>query len=257
MELKVNEVVIPEGITFNYEELKKELTEKVHIYETMVYTDEQLKDAKVDRANLNKLKKALNDERIRREKEYMQPFNEFKDKIKELISIIDKPVAMIDKQVKEFEDKKKAEKRVEIGSLWMNIEDKPEWLVLTAIFDERWLNAGYSLKQIKEDLEAWVRRINAEVEALKELPECSYEAVEEYKRGLDMSKAIAEAKRQALIQKEKLEKAAEATETAEQTIKPAEEGPKSWINFSANLTVSQALELKEFFNKRNIEFKRI
>ena len=41
-----------------YEELKQELTEKVSMYETMVYTDDQIKEAKADKANLNKLKKA-------------------------------------------------------------------------------------------------------------------------------------------------------------------------------------------------------
>lgn len=92
MELKVNEVAVPEQITFNYEELKQELTEKVSMYETLVYTDDQIKQAKADKANLNKLKKALNDERIRREREYMQPFNDFKQKINEIIGIIDKPV---------------------------------------------------------------------------------------------------------------------------------------------------------------------
>lgn len=85
MELRVNEVAIPEKIDFNYEELKAELTSKVSFYETLVYTDDQIKDAKADKANLNKLKRALNDERIRREKEYMQPFNVFKAQINEII----------------------------------------------------------------------------------------------------------------------------------------------------------------------------
>ena len=51
--------------------MKQELTEKVSMYETLVYTDDQIKEAKADKAQLNKLKKALNDERIRIEKEYM------------------------------------------------------------------------------------------------------------------------------------------------------------------------------------------
>ena len=68
MELKMNEYQLPEQILFNYEELKAELTEKVQHYETLVYTDDQIKEAKADRAALNKLKKALSDERIRREK---------------------------------------------------------------------------------------------------------------------------------------------------------------------------------------------
>lgn len=59
MELKVNEVSIPEQITFNYDELKRDLIDKVSTYETLVYTDDQIKQAKADKANLNKLKKPL------------------------------------------------------------------------------------------------------------------------------------------------------------------------------------------------------
>ena len=110
MEFKVNEYQLPDKLTFNYEELKCELQEKVSHYETLVYTDDQIKEAKADRASLNKLKAALNDERIRREKEYMIPFNDFKAKVNEIIGIIDKPISVIDRQVKEYEDKKKAEK---------------------------------------------------------------------------------------------------------------------------------------------------
>ena len=88
MEIKMNEMQLPEKISFNYEELKQELAAKVSMYETMIYTDDQIKEAKADKANLNKLKKALNDERIRLEKEYMVPFNDFKAKVNEIISII-------------------------------------------------------------------------------------------------------------------------------------------------------------------------
>ena len=49
MELRVNEVAIPEKIDFNYEELKAELISKVSFYETLVYTDDQIKDAKADK----------------------------------------------------------------------------------------------------------------------------------------------------------------------------------------------------------------
>ncbi|WNV59438.1 DUF1351 domain-containing protein [Oscillospiraceae bacterium NTUH-002-81] len=73
MELRVEEYQLPQKISFNFEELKAELQEKTQHYETMVYTDDQIKEAKADRANLNRLKKALNDERIRREKEYLAP----------------------------------------------------------------------------------------------------------------------------------------------------------------------------------------
>lgn len=87
MELRVNEVAIPEKISFNYEELKAELTEKVAFYETLVYTDDQVKDAKADRATLNKLKKTLNDERIRREKSICSHSMNLKHRLMRLLEL--------------------------------------------------------------------------------------------------------------------------------------------------------------------------
>lgn len=268
MELKINDIQLPEVIQFNYEELKQELTEKVKKYETLVYTDDQIKDAKADKANLNKLKKALNDERLRREREYMAPFNEFKAKINEIISIIDKPVALIDKQVKEFDEKRKNDKRVEIGSFWETTEH-PDWLTLARLFDERWLNAGYSMKQIQTDINAWLNRISEELKTLEGLTEFSFEAVEEYKRTLDINKAIAEGKRLADIKKrkeeakqkeeekrqEEPEKKVDAAEFMTPPTNDTPDLPAVWVKFQAKLTVDQATALREFFLNNHIEFK--
>lgn len=289
MELKVNEVIIPERIDFNFEELKTELSEQVEKYRNLVYTDDQIKECKADKASLNRLKKALNDERIRRKKEYLKPFEEFEGKVNEIIKIIDEPLQLIDKQVKEFEEKKKADKRTEIGEYWETTEH-PEWLVLSKLFDERWLNATYTMKQIQADINGWINRINSELETLEQLDSFSFEAIDVYKRSLDMNQAIAEGKRLADIQKrkeeaekrkaeietekkwEEMQKAsAEAPQTstapsneeAEEIHteeKKAEETAQSgamWLNFSALLTIDQALKLKKFFEDNNIEFKKI
>ena len=49
MELKVKEYQLPDALSFNFEELKMELEEKVKHYETLVYSDQQIKEAKADR----------------------------------------------------------------------------------------------------------------------------------------------------------------------------------------------------------------
>ena len=196
MELKVNEVSIPEKIEFNYEQLKAELTEKVSLYETMVYTDDQIKQAKADKANLNKLKKALNDERIRREKEYMKPFDKFKAQINEIIGIIDKPVAVIDSQVKAYEKQQKADKLAKIQEYYKNIEQpEMEWLGLPAIYDEKWLNASVSMKSIQDEINTKLEQIKTDLATLTNLPEFSFEATEVYKSTLDINKAISEGAR--------------------------------------------------------------
>lgn len=288
-ELQIEELKLPAEIAFNYEELKAELTEKVAHYEAMIYDDTQIKEAKADRANLNRLKKALNDERIKREKEYMAPFNEFKTKINEIIAIIDKPVAVIDKQVKAFEDEQKNKKAEEIQS-WFDTNREelgaPEWLRLRDIGDTKWLNASASLKSVQEEITAKVDTVKAHLETIQSLPEFSFEATEVYKTSLDINKAIAEGKHLADIQKRKQEaeerakaeaesrvqaEAARAQEEAQkqqeapqapQEPQPQEE-PKTeepnaqWVKFQALLTVEQAKALKAFFESNNIEFKTV
>jgi len=278
MELKVNEIQLPEVIQFNYDELKAELTDKVKTYETMVYSDDQIKLAKSDRANLNKLKKALNDERIRREREYMKPFEDFKAKINEIIGIIDKPVALIDKQVKEYEELQKEAKSKEIEKIFYEIE-RPLWLDLNQIFNTKWLNSSVSISTIEKELTERVEAILRDLETLSDLPEYGFEATEIYKKSLDLNSALSEGRRLAEIQRKKEEaerarKEAELLKLTETNAKqielplsspspdfmnpPVEDAPEAtWINFSAKLTVSQAMELKGFFKARKIEFKAI
>ena len=205
MELRVNEVAIPEKIDFNYEELKAELTSKVSFYETLVYTDDQIKDAKADKANLNKLKRALNDERIRREKEYMQPFNVFKAQINEIIGIIDKP---------------KAEKQKAIEDLFSQIGFQ-NFVTLEKIWDPKWLNASVSMKSIEDQMKSRMYEIGNGVLTLSQLTEFGFEATEVFKETLDINKAISEAKRMSEIAKAKAE--AEARKSHEKQQKRQDE----------------------------------
>lgn len=290
MELKIEQVAIPEKIAFNYEELKQELSDKVKMYETLVYTDDQIKSAKADRADLNRLKKALNDERIRREKEYMQPFNVFKAQINEIIGIIDKPVALIDKQIKGYEEQQRQEKKKKIAGYFFTAES-PEWLTLTMIWDEKWLNASVSMKSIQAEIDARIESVNSDLSALSDLSEFSFEAIETYKSTLDLNKSIAEGHRLAEIQKRKAEQEKARAErerlrkekeeerarlaamaTPEEIVESAEayreaanvggvhmseELSKQWVSFKAFLSVEDARALKGFFESRNIEFSRI
>ena len=287
MELKINEVAIPEEISFNYEEIKQGLIEKTKIYKTLFYTDNEIKQAKTDKADLNRLKKALNDERIRREKEYMKPFTEFKNKVNDLIKIIDEPVGIIDAQVKEFEENKKREKKAEIIELF-DSSGAPQWLEVEQIWIDKWLNATYSMKQIETDITDKLKEIKTNLDTIAEFKEFSFEANEIYKRTLSLDKAVAEGKRLADLQKRKEEQArleaelkakqeaekefqAKASEVLEeikkgqpgtgervQTVEePKKQEKANWINFSAFLTMTQALQLKEFCNSNGIQIKSI
>lgn len=271
MELKIDEIQVPEKISFNFEELKADLLAKCSEYEMMVYTDDQIKTAKSDRATLNRLKKSLNDERIRREKEYLKPFEDFKSKINEIIAIIDKPVGIIDKQVKAYEEEQKVKKTEEIQKIFDAVVYKPEWLLLKAIWNERWLNATFTLGNVEDEIETRITQINKDVSTLANLPDFGFEATEVYKTTLDVNKALNEGARLAEIQKKKAE-AEQAKKDAQEPKpeppkenfmnppiednKPEEDG-KVWVNFSAYLDMVTATKLSEFCKENKIIIKRI
>ena len=283
-EFKITQLTTPGEIAFNYEELKAEITEKAEIYASLVYTDATISEAKTDRANLNRLKKALNDERIRREKEFMAPFNDFKTKVNEIIGIIDRPVGIIDQQVKAYEEQEKETKRKGIGDLFESIEEKPEWLKLEQIWNEKWLNKTAGMNTIETEINTKLQQISNEQAVIASLGAFAFEAGEVYKQTLDLPKAIAEGQRLADIQrrKEEAEKAraeaekarAEAEQKAAEQIPapeptpattpgPAEETPKAeepkgqWVSFRARLTRPQALALRDFCQANGIEIEPI
>ena len=282
MELKVQDFKVPQVIEFNYEELKQAITERTEYYETLVYSDAQITEAKEDRADLNRFKKALNDERLRREREYLEPFNDFKKKINELIAIIDKPVQVIDAQIKAYEEEKRNKKLADITDFWENElrEDittmPPDWLKLTQILDQRWLNASVSMATVKKEIKAKITDINNSLQTLQNLPEFGFEATEEYKRSLDLNQALNEGRRLADIQARKAEaerlraeeeaakKAAEDVRAAvEEPIRepePVKEEPKDerqWVTFSAYLNIEDASKLAAFFMDNKISFKKV
>lgn len=286
MELRVEPVTFPEVIQFNYEELKAEITSKVEMYKNLVYTgSDQIKDAKADRAALNKLIKAMSDERIRIKKDCLKPYDEFERKIRELTDIVNEPVQLIDKQIKEYEQTLKEEKRKEIEALFETIGFQA-FVKLEMIWDEKWLNASVSMKSIEDAMRARLNEISTAVFTLNKLPEFGFEALELYKETLDLPKAIEKAQHMSEIAKKKAQYEAEekarreaeearakqiAQEQASQQLEqpvmdlvpqeaPAQqelEPSKEWIRFAALLTTEDALALKEFFQSRNIEFRAI
>lgn len=289
MELKMQTVNFPHEINFNFEELKAEISNKAALYKNMVYTDDSIKQAKADKAALNKFITALEDKRKEVKKQCLQPYEAFEKQMKELVAIVDEPVKLIDSQVKAYEDKQKADKLEKIQEFWESTEH-PEWLKCNQIFDQRWMNASFSLKKVQEAIEERLIQIEADVATISSLPEFSFEAVECYKQTIDLNRAIAEGQRLADIQKRKAEAAAaeEAARLAAEAEKArlqeeagtqqvdvlvnaklpdgsevpienvkVEIPAKQWVKFEALLSTEDARALKEFCDSRQIEIRAI
>lgn len=212
LELKMEPLQAPEKIGFNYEELKGRLNSMVADYKGLVFTEEQLPEAKKDRASLNRMKKALNDARIQTQREYMAPFDEFKSRIDSLIKMVDEPIREIDTQVKAFEEVQKQEKKEEILRLF-EAKGFRDFVAPEKIWNEKWLNKSFSIKQIDEEMDSLSDKIDTETCTISQLDAFAFEAMEVYKESLDLSRAIAEGKRLSEIQKRKEEEAKKKEES--------------------------------------------
>lgn len=167
MELKVEEIKALAPIQFNYEDIKKWITEKAKEYKSMVYTEETITNAKSDRATLNKVAKALNDEKIRIKKEVLKPFEDFESKCKELQRIITDASNSIDIQVKAFETKEQEEKKKQIEDLFNTyIGDFKELIIFEQIFNQRWLNKTYTIKKIEDEIKHLIAKTTTDLKVI-------------------------------------------------------------------------------------------
>ena len=217
MELKIfnpQEGGFVKAIEWNNEELKAEIAEKVKDYEGLVYVGEaQIKEAKADRANLNKLRNAIEDERKRIKKLCLEPYNRFEAQVKEVVALLDRPIAMIGEQIDAAEEAKKAAKKAEIEELFKTIGFQ-DFVTLEAIWDPKWLNATVTMTKIEEAMRTRMYQIGTDVLTISELQDYKFEAMEVYKETLDIGAAIREGKR--LLEIQKAKEAAELARQAEE-----------------------------------------
>lgn len=270
MQFELKPYEVPQEILFNYEELKQELVQKTETYKTLVYTEDQIKEAKEDRAMLNKTKKALNDERLRIQREYMAPFDDFKAKVDDLIKTIDGAAATIDKQIKEYEIAQQKEKKQVIEEIFQQTGFQP-FVTLQLIWNPKWLNKSYKASQIAQEMKTRMYEISTNLMTIDRLPNRDV-AHQYYIRTLDIGKAIEKAEEHAEIERRKAEeeaarKAAEQAPTpaekheavskpVDEVKKPDQEVRRQWVAFDAYLSSDEARQLAMFCNSIGISIRK-
>lgn len=270
-----------QAIEWNHEEIKAEVTQKVEMYKTLVYTDDQVTSAKADKAKLNKFVTALEDKRKEIKRKYLEPYETFEKQVKDIVAIVNEPIALIDSQIKAFDEEKKAKKAADIKEYWdsLKVGEIPTY---EQIFNPKWLNASTSMASIKKDIENILIDVENALNTLDCLPEYSFEAKDVYKKTLDVTKAINEANRLVDVAKRKAEEeqrkaelkaqeeAAKALENPipeRETVKTSEvkDEPsdlcepliqREWIGFEAYLSSEEAKKLASYLKLNNIKFRR-
>ena len=273
---------LPAVLEFNFEDLKKALAERMELYRGLVVTEDGIKAAKQDRADLNKLREAIEAKRKEVKKACMAPYTEFEGRVKELVQLVDAPIAAIDGQLKEYEEKRRAEKRAEIAAIYEEtVGELKGILPFERLWRDEWYNTAWSMKKIREAIVAAEGKVASDLEVLSTVESEFAEAVRlKYLEALDLNAALAERarlqERAAKLREyeEQRRRAAEAeaanvpeaerAEAAAKDVGQAEAAPAMGaeetvylLRFECQLTRSQAMELSAWLKDRNISYRRI
>ena len=186
---------LPE-ISWNYAELKQQLEAGLANYKGLAYSDDQIGEAKKDRAKLNKLAEAIDGKRKEMKALYLRPYEAFEAQAIELVGMVKATVREIDDQVKAYEAARKEEKLRAIQEQYRAmIGDLAELAPYERLHNPRWLNATAGMGAICQELGNKIDRITAGLTAIDGLqlpPELAGPVKAIFLRDFDLAAALAE-----------------------------------------------------------------
>ena len=156
--------------SWDFEMLKAELQHQLDKYAGIIYTDETVKEAKNDRAILNKVKKAISDAEKVYKAKCLEPYESVKPQIKELIDLVENQRSLIDSTVKDFENRQKLEKEQNVRkyydrkSIVLGDFAKP---LYEKLFDSKWTNASTSKVKYEEAIQIAINKAEADIAEIK------------------------------------------------------------------------------------------
>ena len=180
----------PSEVKINFEEVKAFLEEKMSIYDGAFFTEESKKEAKKEVAYLRKIKSSMQDKLKALKKQCLQPYEETKIKVDELIELVDKPINHINAQVIEYEKKRIEEKRERIKAIFIEINSLSE-VRLDKIYNSKWENATVKENDIKKEIQERIVTIKTGIDTISTFNSLAKDkALEMFLNDYDLVKAL-------------------------------------------------------------------
>ena len=119
---------LPAAIEFNYQELKGALEQYLAKFDGLMVTEEDIRRATLDRAEINRVARTISRARIDTKKRYLEPFEVFEARAKELEGLCKEAEGKIAEQLESFEREREERKKNRLTEMW--------WAKVDAAFGE-------------------------------------------------------------------------------------------------------------------------
>lgn len=193
--IQAPEIPEPAG---NLDEVQANIDGLLAAYTGRVYTADDIKAAKADRAQVNRWDKQLGEASTVLKKHYLAALDKPLSRITAMRGRVKEVSAAIDKQVKAVEDAEKEDKRKALELIYRDAagDDLAPLIPFKRIMDQRWLNKTVSLDAAGRELR---KALETHREALRIIRDTCGEDAEacttEYLRALSLNDALNEYRR--------------------------------------------------------------
>lgn len=231
VQVRIQVSPIPEP-TGNLDEVQANIDTLLASYTGRVYTAEEIKSAKDDRAQVNKWDKQLAEAAKAIKDKYLEKVDPTLNRIAEMRGQVKQVSAAIDHQVKLVEEAEREEKRKALEQIYQDAAgaDLAPIVPFDSLLDRRWLNKTVPISTASRELRKLLEQRREELRIIRETCGDDAEAcIAEYTRAFRLNDALREYQRRkdlrlAAAQAEAARTAAEqARKAAPVMIPPSEE----------------------------------
>lgn len=228
----VNELITVEQktvLTSRFDDISKELDTKLERVNGLLVTEDDYKDAKKIRAELNKESKSYADEFKDIKQAVLKPWNEIESEYKEKIAGKYQSIDLtLKSKINEIEDGLKAEKKTQLEEYFNELKTALNIDFVDLSQSKVKVNLSTSLTGLKKDVKNWLEGIDRDIKAIGD----NAELLAEYQRnGYQLSlgiQTIAERKQAIRAAEEARARRAREAEEEAKRIKEAEETAKAY-----------------------------
>ena len=233
-------------IQANLEQIKGYVLGVVNKYQNASYTDEQMKLAKADRAELRHLKEDIDTKRKQVKAAWNAPYLAFETQIKEITALIDEPVALIDGQIKEWEERRKAERRNKLEDVFNRFNQFGALISFESMVEPEMLKMSITNSKATTLLTRKMEKVTEEIAQLESVvdPQFRTECVAVYTKTLSLAQAILHANT-LKAEKAKQEAVLGAVETETPASKPLQEAQDEVEDIFADMPMSDPAQRPE------------
>lgn len=172
-EIMLNEHQTPQELMGGWAKIDTAVEETIQEYKNLVFTDENIKDAKSILADLNKLDKNLDEAKKMVKNKIMAEYNEFEPKVKDTRAKVLAVSSKIKTQTDEYEANRRAARKEEIRAYFDNMVARNESTLCIAdeifsfIYKSEWENASCTMKKYKDSINDSLLSIGKDLESIE------------------------------------------------------------------------------------------